>query len=530
MDIAVTFSGSDHIGILLGYGNGNFSDIRTYFTGNGSSPEYLGVGDFNNDNKTDIAVSNYLSHSIGIFLGYGNGSFANMMIYSTGEGSRPAGIAIDDLNNDGRLDVVVANFRSNSVGVLFGYGNGSFSDVQLYSTGNGSSPLSVFIANMNNDNRLDIIVANMGGDSVGIFFGAGNGTFQAQVEISTGRFSDPWWVSVGDFNRDNHLDIAVAVWGASDLYILFGPVNESFAHRSTYSTGSGSLPVFTYSDDFNHDNYLDIAVVNSGTNSVVIFFGLGDGTFLQGRFFSTGINSRPFSMAVGDFNNDSQLDIVVTNYASNNIVVFLGDVNEPFGTLTIISTGSGSQPHSLAIGDCNNDGQMDVTVANYGTNNVGVFLGISNRRFEIMMTYSTGVYSSPYCVALADLNNDQNLDIVVTNSQSNNVMILFGMGNGSFLERKIYSTGDQSRPYHIVLKDMNNDYLFDLVIANSGTSNIYILYGLGNGTFGNISSYPLGYGYEPYAIAVSDLNGDGQMDIVVACYGTDHIEILLRTC
>ena len=185
---------------------------------------------------------------------------------------------------------------------------------------------------------------------------------------------------------------------------------------------------------------------------------------------------------------------------------------------------------SIAIGDCNNDGQMDIIVASYGTNNVDIFLGYPHRVFKWNVTYSTGRDSSPYCVALADLNNDQNLDIVITLSQSNKIMIMFGVGNGSFIEQMIYSTGDQSRPYQVIVNDMNNDQLLDLIIANSGTSNILIVYGLGNKTFGNEKSYSLGYQYEPYSIAVNDLDGDGKMDIVVACYGTDHIEILLRAC
>jgi adhesin/invasin len=70
----------------------------------------------------------------------------------------------------------------------------------------------------------------------------------------------------------------------------------------------------------------------------------------------------------------------------------------------------------------------------------------------------------------------------------------------------------------------------DIVVANSGTNNILLFYGNGNGTFGNKESYPLGYDYRPYSIAVNDLNHDGWMDIVIACYGTDHIEILMKTC
>jgi hypothetical protein len=70
----------------------------------------------------------------------------------------------------------------------------------------------------------------------------------------------------------------------------------------------------------------------------------------------------------------------------------------------------------------------------------------------------------------------------------------------------------------------------DIAVANSGTSNILLLYGYGNGTFGNEESHPLGYDYLPYSIAVNDWNQDGWVDIVIACYGTDNVEILMKTC
>ena len=530
LDIAATFLGSNSIGILLGYGNGSFSDITTYSTGIESSPQYLGIGDFNNDNKTDIIVANSNSSNIGIFLGYGNGNFVNMMTYSTGEKSCPVGIAIGDLDNDSRLDIVVANVLSNNIGVLLGYGNGSFSDVELYSTQDGSWPISVAIADMNSDYRLDIVVANFGDDSVSIFFGYGNGTFDYQHKISTGQYTQPSWINVGDFNRDNQSDIAVVLRNSNQLKTIFGPVNKSSVDFFVYSTNSNSESQFIYTDDFNQDTFLDIAVVNGGTNDVVIYFGFGDGDFLEGRSFSTGDNSSPDAMTIGDFNHDFRLDIIVANYISNNIVVFLGKDDEPFGSILTFRTGIGSQPHSIAIGECNNDGQMDIIVASYGTNNIAILLGDSNMLFKTMLIHSTGIRSSPYSLAVADMNNDKNLDIAVTNSQSNTVMILFGIGNGSFIEGMIYSTGDQSRPYQIVLHDMNNDHLLDLIIANSGTNNILIIYGLGNGTFGNTNQYNLGYGYEPYSIAVSDINNDGRMDIAVACYATDHVEILLGPC
>ena len=215
---------------------------------------------------------------------------------------------------------------------------------------------------------------------------------------------------------------------------------------------------------------------------------------------------------------------------TNNIGIFLGYGSEPFAGVTTFTTGDDSQPQSVAIGDFNNDSRSDIVVANYGTNNMGIFLGYGNGVFNPMISYSTGINSSPYGVAIADLNNDNQLDIVVTNSAIDNIIIFIGFGNGSFSLLRTYSTGDRSHPSTISINYFNDDNILDIVVANSGTSNLLFFYGQGNGTFGDKSSYPLGYGYIPYGIAVKDLNEDNRMDIVVACYGTDHFETLIKMC
>ena len=173
---------------------------------------------------------------------------------------------------------------------------------------------------------------------------------------------------------------------------------------------------------------------------------------------------------------------------------------------------------------------MDIVVANYGTGNVGVLLGDSKRKFSSMIIHPTGTGSRPYCVAIADFNNDNYQDIAVTISETDNIVVLFGYGNGTFVIGATYSTGYRSRPYTFVISDFNNDKMWDIAVANSGTSNIFLTYGYGNGTFGNEISYSLGYGYHPYSLAVTDLDGDGWMDIVVACFDTDHIEIFIQMC
>ena len=174
------------LGILLGCGNGSFTSMMIYSTGNGSQPYGIAVGDFNNDGRSDIVVANSGTNNVGVLLGYGNGSFAAIITYSTGDGSYPIAVAVGDFNNDDRLDIVVANYDTNNVGVLLGYGNGSFSIVKTYSTGEGSTPYAVTVSDFNNDGQLDIVVANYGTDNVGILFGYGNGTFENQVTYSTG--------------------------------------------------------------------------------------------------------------------------------------------------------------------------------------------------------------------------------------------------------------------------------------------------------------------------------------------------------
>ena len=101
----------------------------------------------------------------------------------------------------------------------------------------------------------------------------------------------------------------------NNVGILLGYGNGTFADIMTYSTGTGSMPTCVRVGDFNNDNISDIAVANYGTNNIVVLFGFGDGTFLLGTAYSTGIGSQPYALAIGDFNNDARLDIAVANYA-----------------------------------------------------------------------------------------------------------------------------------------------------------------------------------------------------------------------
>ncbi len=187
-------------------------------TGNGSQPRSFVIGDFNNDDHMDIGVANSGTDNIGIFLGYGRISFASQKVFLTGPNSFPYSITAGDFNNDTFLDIVVANYNSNNVGVFLGRGNGSFANQTSYPAGSG--PQSVAVGDFNNDTILDIIVANYGSNNLGIFLGHGDGAFVEMTLIPLEYGSHPFMVLVGDLNNDHKLDFAVANSGTESLHIL----------------------------------------------------------------------------------------------------------------------------------------------------------------------------------------------------------------------------------------------------------------------------------------------------------------------
>ncbi len=238
------------------------------------------------------------------------------------------------------------------------------------------------------------------------------------------------------------------------------------------------------------------------------------------------VSSIKTIIAVGDFNNDTRLDIVVANSNSNDVSVLLGYTNEAFTNQMMLRTGNGSQSRSFVIDDFNNDGCMDIGIANSGNPNIGIFLGYGNISFESPAISPTSSY--PYAVAAGDFNNDAYLDIVVANYDSNNIGIFLGYGNGSFANQTTYST--RSYPYSVAVGDFDNDFILDIIIDNYGTNNLGILRGYPDGTFANMVLIQLEYGSHPFSVLVGDFNNDRKLDFTVANDGTDSLQIFLQTC
>jgi len=504
------------------------NSIHPNLAGNDSDPKYIAVYDFNNDSKLDIAVVNFGTNNIGIFLGNGNGTFGSQVTYPTGMNSKPVSIAIGDFNNDGQMDIVVANFGSNNIGILLGNRDGTFKQQTTFAVGS-SHPLQIAVGDFNNDSRPDIVIVNYGTNIIGLLLGYGNGNFSSQIELSAAYDSLPFSVVAGDFNNDKKLDIVVANYGTHNIAVFLGDGNGIFPIQTLFSVGIGSHPYAMAVADLNHDNNLDIVVANYGANNMCVLFGHGNGSFAMQPTYSTGMNSKPISIIVGDFNYDHYLDIAVCNNGTNNVGVFLGFGNGSFGNQVIFLTGTSTEPYSIVGGDFNGDGRLDIAVVNYGTNNVGILPAYANATFSSQMIYATGLQSQPISVAVGDFNNDTQFDIVVVNSGSSNIGIFIGNGAGGFSNQTTYPTGDDTSPVTIAVGDLNNDSLLDIAVGYSDSSggHIGILLGKSGGVFSNLIEHTIGSSNTPLSIAAHDFNNDKRLDIIILCAGNYFVLVLL---
>jgi hypothetical protein len=329
----------------------------------GNRPFAVAVGDFNNDAKLDAVTANNFSNTISVLLGTGNARLQAKL--DTATGVAPTSVAVGDFNSDGKLDVVVTNSSSsaNTISVLLGKGDGTFQAKTDYPT--GSIPYWVAVGDLNNDSKLDLVIANNGGSSVSVLLGKGDGTFQAKTDFVTG--SSPAFVALGDVNNDGRLDVMVVNNGNNSASVLLGNGDGTLQTRVNYTTGNQPLSVSL--GDLNNDSKLDLVIANDTANSVSLLLGNGDGTFQTKTDFLVG--NSPVA-TLGDVDGDKNLDVVTANALGNNISVLLGNGNGTFQARRDYSTGS--TPYGIILGSFDGSGILDVVTANYNGNNVSVLV------------------------------------------------------------------------------------------------------------------------------------------------------------
>ena len=332
-DLAVINLNSRDISILLGTGTGSFGTATNLFNPGNENPFFSVVRDFNGDGNLDLAVANPLSGANGDFvsirLGTGTGIFGNPTNF--GQGINPRSIAAGDFNGDNRLDLATAPLSGNNLSILLGDGTGSFSDPVSINAG---ASLSIATADFNGDGQLDLVTSNnTTTNNISVLLGDGTGNFSAPVSFSAGAGNH--FVVTGDFNGDSKLDLAASNTGSNNVSVLLGDGTGNFGTATNFSVGSS--PESVIAGDFNGDGKTDLAASNGGSNNVSVLLGDGTGSFGTAVNFSVG--TVPRSIAAGDFNADGQLDLVTPNFTSKDVSILLNTPNTVnFGAATYSGT------------------------------------------------------------------------------------------------------------------------------------------------------------------------------------------------
>ena len=356
----------------LGAGTAGLGWLRASNSPVGSYPESIAIGDFNNDGIPDLAVANSGDGTASILLGKGNGTFQPAAGSPIAVGEAPWAIAVGDFNGDGDTDLAVANYTSQSVTILLGNGNGTFTEAANSSIPLPEYPISLVTGDFNGDGIADLAIVATPADTTGtgtvtIFLGNGDGTF-AQAPDSPVSLPYPYALATADFNGDGIADLAV-VSENNWVIILQGKGDGTFTQTAT--VGGLDDPVALAVGDFHSNGILDLAVANWLGNNAGIVNGEGDGTFYVANT-AAGVNSS--SIAIGDFNGDGFSDVAISNAGSDSIIVDLGNGNNVFTQAAGSPVLFNGTPVSIAAADLNGDGVTDFVVVNQDGGTVTAFL------------------------------------------------------------------------------------------------------------------------------------------------------------
>jgi hypothetical protein len=417
-------------------------------------------------------------------------------------GTNPDFVATADFNEDNFQDFVVANFTDGTLSVFLGNSltPGTFQAPSTVTVGAGPAWISTGFFNVKNDTTntvVDLAVANQTAGTVSILHGNGDGTFTAEPTLTLPSGAGPTAIAVGDFNDDGFPDLAVVNKNANTVSIFLGNGDETFQVPTTLVTGNAPTAIVAQAFNPNAPAIIDLAVTNSTDNTLQIFLGNGKGAFTNGVTYDTGVT--PVYVASADVNLDGNLDLVVAdsgapttaNSVGNSVSVFLGN-----GDGTFILPGStrldfpaGTTPTAFVIADFNDDGIPDLIVTASGDNAVALLIGASGGLFDAPIEVPVG--TTPDSIATADFNGDGLPDVVVSNFGSNTASIILdssaligllsgsGVGtqfpNAEYIDiglkvkatPRVHENGDVSLQFEFTLSSLAGNSLNNIPVVNN---------------------------------------------------------------
>jgi hypothetical protein len=596
-DLIVGNGPPNEVFVLLSNGDGTFTQVSPS-TPSPNNFDFVQVGDFNGDNIPDVAKVAYPgTGTVKFFAGNGDGTF--VFAFECAIGYSSARSTVGDVDKDGKSDLVVTGW-TNVVTVILSSGSPkiSISDVTV-NEGNVGTTNAVFTVTLSaaccsnvsinyatGDNTATLADNDYNATSGTLTFAPGQTSKMVTVTVNgdtkfeptetfTVTLSNPTGVtlqkSVGVgtiFNDDVQPTVSVndssvvEGTGTGTTTLVFTPTltnASSLPVTVTYTTADGTatqpadyglasgsvviapgtlsqvISVTVVRDNLTEQNetfLLNFSAQNATvTDNQVIGTIVDDDNppivkFLTQPSLPTG-GSFADIVSLGDFNGDTKPDIVVANNRSSNIGLLRGNGDGTFQPAVAIPTDS--EPSSVTPADLDNDGDLDMVVSRFGYssaigfNAMGVLLNNGNGTFQPYMPLDIG--RNTYVPIITDLNGDGNRDLIVPSNADGRVIVSLGNGNGTFQTPSSYSLPSQN-PAKLVADDYNGDGKLDLAVGAANPNRIYIMLGNGNGTF-QTPSQNYSVLAEPVNLQSGDLNGDGRADLIVGNGPPNGVFVLL---
>ena len=487
-----------------------------------AKPTSVAVADVNNDGRPDLVLTKKGSSSVSVLLGNGKGSFSAPVDFPAG--TAPGNVVLADINGDGKIDVIVSDSATGAINVLAGNGDGTFGAPVSYAA--IANPTSVALGNFKGNGKIDLAVLSSTG--IALLTNDGSGHFSTPASLSVS--AQPLSLLAADINGDGHDDIVTTNQDGT-LTVLLGDGLGHFRSLSALPVASNPLSALVVGD-FNKDGKLDLAVTQANSSTLSVLVGNGDGNFQAPVAYSVGNN--PVSPLVADLNGDSIPDLITINQSSNTFSVLLGNGDGTFKSASEFV--AGNLPIGAVAADFDGDGHIDLAVPNYQTSAITLPMGRGDGTFQASRAYKTGLERKS--IATGDLDGDGRPDLVVSNycgsdascGSPGSVSVFLGNADGTYRSAATYTLG--SGPVAVTLADLNGDKKLDLVAINRQDKTLSVLLGNGDGTFQSQQSYSLAA--NPSALIVGDFNGDGNADVAVTtdcglntCTQAGSVRILL---